>query len=91
MRRYRHEVKRIYPILAAVVLSLNAGLYAWEGKVFAVSGNKVTASTQDSSKLKSGATVYILKDGKEIGQGKVTKLFHTKVELVLTQGVAKKG
>lgn len=83
--------KRICPFLVACLFSWNAGIYAWEGKVFTVSGKKVTASTQESGKLKSGTTVYVMKDGKEIGQCKVTKLFHTKVELILTQGVAQKG
>ncbi len=66
-------------------------LFAWEGKVFQVSGKKVTIASLQTSGVRAGTRLYILKDGKEVGQGRVGNVFHTKVEMTLVSGVAEKG
>lgn len=66
-------------------------LFAWEGKVFDVSGKKVTIASSQTSGVRAGTRLYILKDGKEVGQGRVGNVFHTKVEMTLVSGVAEKG
>lgn len=63
-------------------------LLAWEGKVFDVSGKKVTIASSQTSGVRTGTRLYILKDGKEVGQGRVGSVFHTKVEMTLKGGNA---
>lgn len=59
--------------------------------MFDVSGKKVTIASSQTSGVRAGTRLYILKDGKEVGQGRVGNVFHTKVEMTLTGGVAEKG
>jgi len=65
-------------------------IFAWEAKVFEVKGKKVTIATRQSAGIGLGARLYILNKGKPIGQGRVTGVFHTKVELALSSGSAQK-
>lgn len=66
-------------------------LFAWEGKIFQVSGKKVTIASSQTSGVRAGTRLYILKDGKEVGQGRVGNVFHTKVEMALISGAVEKG
>lgn len=68
----------------------SGSLFAWEAKVFQVSGKKVTIATRQSAGIGLGARLYILSNGSPVGQGRVTGVFHTKVELVLSSGSAQK-
>jgi hypothetical protein len=61
-------------------------LFAWEGKVFEVSGKKVTIASSQTSGVRAGTRLYVLRDGKEIGEGRVGGIFHTKIEMTLTSG-----
>jgi len=72
--------------LSGVLLSL----LAWEGKVFEVRGKKITIATSQTGQVKSGTKLYVVQNGKEVGQGRVTANFHTKIEMTLSSGRAEK-
>lgn len=74
-----------------VLFSFFCEAHAWNGKVFSVSGKTITVATNDSAKTKTGMVVYIVVDGKEVGRGRVGKVFHTKVEIILQSGKAAAG
>lgn len=83
---------RIINLLAVVFLLFEvSALYAWSGKIFSVNGKTITVATSDSAQTQAGVVVYIVADGKEIGRGRVARVFHTKVEIVLQNGQAAPG
>jgi len=80
------------PLKLLILIALvSVEVFAWEGKVFQVEGKKVTIASSQTSGVKNGTLLYVVKDGKEIGQGRVAKVFHTKIEIHLTKGSAEKG
>lgn len=66
-------------------------LFAWEGKVFQVSGKKITVASSNTAAVRAGMKIYILKNGKEVGQGQITQVYHTKVEVTMLSGIAGKS
>lgn len=68
-------------------LAFSSSVAAWEGRIFSIDGKIITVATTDSSKLNVGAALQILQNGKIVGHGKVTKIFHSKVEMTLTNGL----
>ena len=80
---------KVLVVFLALVASLQ--ICAWEGKVFDVQGKKVTIASSQTAGVRAGTRLYIIKDGKEVGQGRVSAVFHTKVEMTLTSGTAEKN
>lgn len=66
-------------------------LLAWEGKIFSIESKKVTIATMDSSATRPGMILYMLRDNKQIGYGKVTGVFHSRVEMRMLLGQPIKG
>lgn len=75
-----------------LILLLSAGnLLAWEGRVFDAKGKDVTVYSADTSAIRQGAKLYIVRSGKLAGEGRAVKILHTQVHLRLTTGAAAKG
>lgn len=70
---------------------LPASLSAWEGKVFEVKGKEVIVYSPDTSPVRSGAKLYVLRAGKILGEGNASKILHSNVHLRLSSGTAAKG
>lgn len=66
-------------------------LSAWEGKVFKVDGRKVTIASTNTAGLKPGRQLYVIREKKILGHGRIDAFYHTKVEMTLRSGQAAKG
>lgn len=84
-------MKGFRPIVALGLLQWAGIVHAWEGKVFVVNGKKVTVSSTDTGSLKPGRQLYILHNKTVLGHGRVDAFFHTRVEMTLRSGEARKG
>lgn len=79
------------PAFFLAIALLTFTLDAWEGKVFVVNGKKVTVSSTDTGSLKPGRQLYVLNNKTVLGHGRVDAFFHTRVEMTLRSGEARKG
>lgn len=75
-------------VIIFFILLSSSNLVAFEGKVHTVNRNKVMVATMDSSKIRVGILLYVIQDHEEIGIGRATAIFHSKVEMNLIKGYA---
>lgn len=78
-------------LIALVYACSFSGIFCWEGKVFETQGRKVSVYSGNSSGINQGTVLYVIEEGKVVGEGRVSSILHTKVFLMLTTGEAKKG
>lgn len=80
-------------LLFATALTADTKKYSstWQGKVFEAKGKVLVVYSSNTSGVTSGKKLFILRQGKVVGEGLVESTMHTNIRMKLTKGGAIAG
>lgn len=76
--------------VVSLICPCYTSLIAWEGKIFKVDGKNIDVYTESTASIRRGEKLYIMLNGRIVGEGKADAILHTKIKMRLIKGLAAK-